>query len=71
MQNQKIKIKAFIGLSLLTVGLGGCSNTIEGWKISSATEICLQRGGIDHMDNFVGSAVVCRDGFYAVITSKQ
>ena len=58
------------GASLLTAGLGGCSGSTEGWKITAAQEICAQRGGIDHMNNFLGSAVVCRDGFFAETKGK-
>ena len=63
--------KALIGAaSVLTVGLAGCSANTEGWKVTAAQEICAQRGGIDHMNNFLGTGVVCRDGFFSETKSK-
>ena len=58
------------GASLLTAGLGGCSGSTEGWKVTVALEICAQRGGIDHLSTFLGTAVVCRDGFFAETKGK-
>lgn len=66
-----MRVAALIGgASVLTVGLGGCSASTEGWRVTAAIEICAQRGGIDHLTNFLGTAVVCRDGFFSEIKSK-
>lgn len=65
------KVAALMGgASVLTALLAGCTTSTEGWRVSAAEEICAQRGGIDHLVNFLGSAVVCRDGFFAEMKGK-
>lgn len=64
MNKSKIGMKSLIGLSVLTVGLAACSPSVDGWQISAAEKACAKRGGIDHMQTFIGITATCRDGTF-------
>jgi hypothetical protein len=68
MNIKNIKIKAFIGLALLTVGLTACAPSVDGWKIIAAEKACAQRDGIDSLlTTFFEVRVTCRDGYFTKI----
>lgn len=53
---------------ILSVALCACSNAVDGWRLIAANEICAQRGGVDHVQNFFGQRVICRDGFMSELS---
>ena len=63
--------RSLIVISLLTLWLSGCSLETNRWKIDAASAVCEKRGGIDHLINFLGTGVVCQDGFYTIVKGKS
>ena len=64
MNKWNIKIKAFIGLSLFTVGLGGCTDTIKA-RLESYGEkqiVCFYSANGTLINKWVSSGKVDSDG---------
>lgn len=58
-----MKLKIFVLISCLFL-LSGCyTNEIQSWQVKRASEICLERNGIDYMDYLWPNwYVTCNDG---------